>query len=63
MFFSDNLASVLVRYDHDLTYYIGGIPENVAHAYDMAYGNGGFTISYPLAARLVELMDGCLEIA
>ncbi|KAM2920753.1 uncharacterized protein LOC126629675 [Malus sylvestris] len=65
VFFSDNLVSVLARYDHDLTYYIGGnsesVEQNVAHAYDMAYGGGGFAISYPLAARLVGLMDGCLE--
>ncbi|KAB2598278.1 hypothetical protein D8674_001198 [Pyrus ussuriensis x Pyrus communis] len=46
-------------------YYIGGnsesVEQDVMHAYDMAFGGGGFAISYALAARLVEMMDGCLE--
>ncbi|KAM1612725.1 hypothetical protein ACFX15_001313 [Malus domestica] len=65
VFFTENLVSVLARYDHDRMYYIGGnsesVEQDVMHAYDMAFGGGGFAISYPLAARLVEMMDGCLE--
>ncbi|KAL6128190.1 hypothetical protein ACLB2K_071546 [Fragaria x ananassa] len=65
VFFPDNLASVLSRYDHNKMYYIGGnsesVEQDVMHAYDMAFGGGGFAISYALAARLAELMDGCLD--
>ncbi|CAN6568841.1 unnamed protein product [Malus baccata var. baccata] len=65
VFFTENLVSVLARYDHNRMYYIGGnsesVEQDVMHAYDMAFGGGGFAISYPLAARLVEMMDGCLE--
>ncbi|PRQ59263.1 putative O-fucosylpeptide 3-beta-N-acetylglucosaminyltransferase [Rosa chinensis] len=65
VFFPHNLVSVLSRYDHNRMYYIGGnsesVEQDVMHAYDMAFGGGGFAISYPLAARLAELMDGCLE--
>ncbi|XP_024176926.1 uncharacterized protein LOC112182643 [Rosa chinensis] len=65
IFFPDNLVSVLSQYDHNQMYYIGGnsesVEQDVMHAYDMAFGGGGFAISYPLAARLAELMDGCLD--
>ncbi|XP_050386474.1 uncharacterized protein LOC126802808 [Argentina anserina] len=65
VFFPENLATVLARYDHNKMYYIGGnsesVEQDVMHAYDMAFGGGGFAISYPLAARLAELMDGCLD--
>lgn len=65
VFFTRNLVSVLSRYDHNRMYYIGGnsesVEQDVMHAYDMAFGGGGFAISYPLAARLAELMDGCLD--
>lgn len=65
VFFTHNLVSVLARYDHNRMYYIGGnsesVEQDVMHAYEMAFGGGGFAISYPLAARLVERMDGCLE--
>ncbi|CAN6710213.1 unnamed protein product [Malus baccata var. baccata] len=65
VFFTENLVSVLARYDHNRMYYIGGnsesVEQDVMHAYEMAFGGGGFAISYPLAARLVEMMDGCLE--
>ncbi|CAB4270828.1 unnamed protein product [Prunus armeniaca] len=65
VFFTHNLVSVLARYDHNQMYYIGGnsesVEQDVMHAYEMAFGGGGFAISYQLAARLVERMDGCLE--
>ncbi|CAN4120040.1 unnamed protein product [Withania somnifera] len=65
IFFTDNLVTVLAKYDHRQMYYIGGISEsveqNVMHAYDMAFGGGGFAISYPLAEELVRVMDGCLN--
>ncbi|EXB65282.1 hypothetical protein L484_025361 [Morus notabilis] len=65
VFFADNLISVLASYDHTGMYYIGGnsesVEQDVMHTYDMAFGGGGFAISYPLAARLVNLLDGCLD--
>ncbi|KAG6670146.1 uncharacterized protein LOC122291346 [Carya illinoinensis] len=65
VFFTDNLVSVLASYDHNQMYYIGGNSESVEqdtlHSYDMAFGGGGFAISYPLAAQLVKVFDGCLD--
>lgn len=65
VFFTENLVTVLAKYDHRQMYYIGGssesVEQNVMHAYDMAFGGGGFAISYPLAEELVRVMDGCLN--
>ncbi|XP_023552436.1 uncharacterized protein LOC111810092 [Cucurbita pepo subsp. pepo] len=65
VFFTENLVSVLAKYDHNQMYYIGGNSESVEqdemHSYEMAFGGGGFAISYPLAAQLVNVMDGCLQ--
>lgn len=65
VFFTENLVTVLAKYNHREMYYIGGnsesVEQNVMHAYDMAFGGGGFAISYPLAAELVRIMDGCLN--
>ncbi|OMO76696.1 hypothetical protein COLO4_25483 [Corchorus olitorius] len=63
---SFNLKLPNVRwYDHREMWYIGGnsesIEQNVMHAYDMAFGGGGFALSYPLAKKLVKQLDGCLE--
>lgn len=65
VFFTENLVTVLAKYDHNQMYYIGGNSESVEqdqmHSYGMAFGGGGFAISYPLAAELVKVMDGCLH--
>ncbi|KGN45740.2 uncharacterized protein LOC105435737 [Cucumis sativus] len=65
VFFTENLVTVLAKYDHTQMYYIGGNSESVEqdqmHSYGMAFGGGGFAISYPLAAQLVKVMDGCLH--
>ncbi|XP_060175459.1 uncharacterized protein LOC132606127 isoform X1 [Lycium barbarum] len=65
VFFTENLVTVLGKYDYRQMYYIGGssesVEQNVMHAYDMAFGGGGFAISYPLAAELVRIMDECLN--
>ncbi|KAJ6727012.1 hypothetical protein OIU79_005032 [Salix purpurea] len=65
VYYTDNLVSVLSRYDHNQMWYIGGNSESVEqdamHSYDMAFGGGGFALSYPLAERLVNMLDGCLE--
>ncbi|KAL5549849.1 hypothetical protein UlMin_000025 [Ulmus minor] len=64
-FFTENLVSVLGKYDHEEMYYIGGnsesVEQDVIHSYDMAYGGGGFAISYPLAAELVRVLDACID--
>ncbi|KAH7865430.1 hypothetical protein Vadar_006564 [Vaccinium darrowii] len=65
VFFTDNLVSVLSKYDHRSMYYVGGnsesVEQNVMHSYEMAFGGGGFAISYPLAAELVKVLDGCID--
>lgn len=65
VFFTENLVTVLAKYNHREMYYIGGnsesVEQNVMHAYDMAFGGGGFAISYPLAAGLVRIMNRCLN--
>ncbi|PSS34952.1 Beta-1,3-glucosyltransferase [Actinidia chinensis var. chinensis] len=65
VFFTENLVGVLGKYDHRQMYYVGGVSESVEqdviHSYTMAYGGGGFAISYPLAAELVRVLDGCID--
>ncbi|KAK7285182.1 hypothetical protein RJT34_19943 [Clitoria ternatea] len=65
VFFTENLVTVLGKYDHHQMYYIGGnsesVEQNVMHSYNMAFGGGGFAVSYALAAHLARMMDGCLR--
>ncbi|GJZ57310.1 putative ARF guanine-nucleotide exchange factor GNOM-like protein [Tanacetum coccineum] len=65
VFFPENLISVLSKYDHRKMYYVGGssesVEQDVLHSYDMAFGGGGFAISYPLAVELARIFDGCLD--
>lgn len=65
VFFPENLVAVLSKYDHNQMYYIGSYSESVEqdhlHSYTMAYGGGGFAISYALAAELVRVLDGCID--
>ncbi|XP_009783166.1 uncharacterized protein [Nicotiana sylvestris] len=65
VFFPENLVTVLAKYDHNQMYYIGGNSESVetdvVFSYSMAYGGGGFAISYPLAADLVKILDSCIN--
>ncbi|XP_054791537.1 uncharacterized protein LOC129297193 [Prosopis cineraria] len=65
VFFTENLVTVLQKYDHNQMYYIGGnsesVEQNMIHSYAMAYGGGGFAISYPLAAELVKILDSCID--
>nr|KYP51769.1 hypothetical protein KK1_026430 [Cajanus cajan] len=65
VFFLDNLVTVLSKYDHNEMYYVGGnsesVEQNVIHFYTMAFGGGGFAISYPLAKELVRILDGCID--
>ncbi|GMY14498.1 hypothetical protein FCV25MIE_09737 [Fagus crenata] len=65
VFFTENLVTVLSKYDHNQMYYVGGNSESVEQdlifSYTMAYGGGGFAISYPLAAQLVRILDACID--
>lgn len=65
IFVTENLVKVLSKYDHRQFYYIGSNSEshmqNLAFSYNMAYGGGGFAISYPLAKALHDMQDGCLR--
>ncbi|XP_074270462.1 uncharacterized protein LOC141594211 [Silene latifolia] len=65
VFFTDNLIRVLRKYDHTKMYYIGSSSEshmqNVDFAYDMAFGGGGFAISYPLAKAIEKMQDRCIQ--
>ncbi|XP_024190151.1 uncharacterized protein LOC112194128 [Rosa chinensis] len=65
VFFTDNLVTVLAKYNHNQMYYIGANSESVEqdmeHSYATAYGGAGFAISYPLAVELVRILDGCIN--
>lgn len=65
IFVADNLVRVLQKYDHNQYYYIGSSSEshlqNIHFSYNMAYGGGGFAISYPLAKALEKMQDRCLQ--
>ncbi|KAK3227865.1 hypothetical protein Dsin_007727 [Dipteronia sinensis] len=65
VFITENLVRVLRKYDHNQYYYIGSLSEshlqNIFFSYGMAYGGGGFAISYPLAKALVKMQDKCIH--
>ncbi|XP_052171064.1 uncharacterized protein LOC127787162 [Diospyros lotus] len=65
VFFVENLVRVLSKYDHRQMYYLGSSSEshiqNIFFSYSMAYGGGGFAISYPLAKELEKMQDRCIQ--
>ncbi|XP_068635027.1 uncharacterized protein [Aristolochia californica] len=65
VFIPDNLIRVLSKYDHRQFYYIGSLSEshlqNIHFSYGMAYGGGGFAVSYPLAVALSKMQDRCIH--
>lgn len=65
VFVTENLIRVLNKYDHNQYYYIGSLSEshlqNIYFSYGMAYGGGGFAISYPLAKALEKMQDKCIQ--
>ncbi|KAM7276972.1 hypothetical protein ACFE04_018838 [Oxalis oulophora] len=65
VFVTDNLIRTLKKYDHTQYYYIGSLSEshlqNIYFSYGMAYGGGGFAISYPLAKALSRMQDRCIS--
>lgn len=63
-FFPQNLVKVLSRYDHTQMRYIGSFSEThsqniMLFSYNMAFGGGGFAISFPLAQALAQMQDEC----
>ncbi|KAJ4882950.1 hypothetical protein Rs2_33043 [Raphanus sativus] len=65
LFFVDNIVDVLSKYDHTEKHYIGMFSEstksNFRMAFEMAYGGGGYALSYPLVEALVRKLDECVE--
>ncbi|PIA34263.1 hypothetical protein AQUCO_03800092v1 [Aquilegia coerulea] len=65
VFVADNLVRVLEKYDHNQFYYIGSVSEshtqNIGFSYGMAYGGGGFAISYALAKEIEKMQDRCIQ--
>ena len=65
VFMVDNVVRVLSKYDHTQFYYVGSSSEshvqNIHFSYGMAYGGGGFAISYPLAKELAKMQDRCIQ--
>ncbi|CAM8953953.1 unnamed protein product [Rhodiola kirilowii] len=65
VFVADNLVRVLNKYDHNQFNYIGSLSEshiqNIHFSYGMAYGGGGFAVSYSLAKALERMQDGCIK--
>ncbi|KAK8683562.1 hypothetical protein V6N13_039621 [Hibiscus sabdariffa] len=65
VFIVNNVVRVLSKYDHTQFYYVGSASEshiqNIFFSYSMAYGGGGFAISYPLAEELSKMQDKCIQ--
>ncbi|KAM7278141.1 hypothetical protein ACFE04_005275 [Oxalis oulophora] len=65
VFCPDNVVRILSKYDHTQFYYVGSNSEshvqNIYFSYAMAYGGGGFAISYPLAMELQKMQDRCIQ--
>ncbi|CDP08959.1 unnamed protein product [Coffea canephora] len=65
VFVVENVLRVLSKYDHNQYYYIGSSSEshiqNIFFSYAMAYGGGGFAISYPLALEIEKMQDRCIQ--
>ncbi|KAG5566959.1 hypothetical protein RHGRI_002498 [Rhododendron griersonianum] len=59
--FVDNLVDVLSKYDHRKYFYMGAnsesIASNVFNSFEMAFGGGGYVLSYPLVEALVKNLD------
>ncbi|CAN8295082.1 unnamed protein product [Cochlearia groenlandica] len=65
VFVVDNVVNVLSKYDHTQFYYVGSSSEahvqNIFFSYSMAFGGGGFAISYALALELSRMQDRCIQ--
>ncbi|MQL97081.1 hypothetical protein Taro_029764 [Colocasia esculenta] len=64
VFFPENLAASLRRRDWERWHYVGAsseaVEQNEKYSFDMAFGGGGFALSWPLARALVRVLDSCL---
>ncbi|XP_051141064.1 uncharacterized protein LOC127258310 isoform X1 [Andrographis paniculata] len=65
LLFTENIARILSKYDHNQWYYIGcnseSYEQNDKFYFDMAFGGGGYAISAPLARVLAQVLDSCLN--
>ncbi|XP_021278540.1 uncharacterized protein LOC110412333 [Herrania umbratica] len=65
LFLVHNLVEVLGKYDHTQYYYIGmtseAIKSNFDFSFNMAYGGGGYALSYSLVEALAPTIDECIE--
>ncbi|KAL5056430.1 hypothetical protein RYX36_037112 [Vicia faba] len=65
VFFVENVVKTLSKYDHDRWFYVGSNSEsydqNTMYSFEMAFGGGGFAISYSLAKVLARVLDSCLR--
>uniref|UniRef100_A0A7N0TB85 Uncharacterized protein n=1 Tax=Kalanchoe fedtschenkoi TaxID=63787 RepID=A0A7N0TB85_KALFE len=65
VFFTENLVKTLAKYDHRMWYYIGANSEmyeqNWFFSFEMAFGGGGFAISFPLGKALARVLDPCIQ--
>ncbi|XP_065865543.1 uncharacterized protein [Euphorbia lathyris] len=65
VFIVENVVRTLSKYDHRQFYYVGSSSEshvqNIFFSYNMAFGGGGFAISYPLAQELAKNQDKCIQ--
>ncbi|KAF7823508.1 transferring glycosyl group transferase [Senna tora] len=65
VFVVNNVVRILSKYDHRHFYYVGSSSEshvqNMHFSYSMAFGGGGFAISYPLAKELAKIQDRCIR--
>ncbi|KAK9127012.1 hypothetical protein Scep_015858 [Stephania cephalantha] len=63
--FVDNLVDVLAKYDHNKYYYIGEnsecVKSNFDYSFQMAFGGGGYALSFPLAKAMARNLDECLK--
>ncbi|KAI3790833.1 hypothetical protein L2E82_04184 [Cichorium intybus] len=65
IFFVDNLADELSKYDHTKYIYIGCHSEcvmsNQIFSYDMGFGGAGLIMSYPLAKMVQKNIEDCFK--
>ncbi|KAF7151541.1 hypothetical protein RHSIM_Rhsim02G0234700 [Rhododendron simsii] len=65
VFVTENLVRVLRKYDWKGYWYVGSLSEshlqNIYFSYSMAFGGGGFAISYPLAKAIEGMQDKCVQ--
>ncbi|MFS7934396.1 hypothetical protein Hanom_Chr05g00391121 [Helianthus anomalus] len=47
--------------DDDTVFIVENLVRNMLFSYGMAFGDGGFAVSYPLAVELEKMQDRCLQ--